>query len=333
MATSTDSGIYSVLDDERINGRSALFQAYNDGIDGSWATSLYTEIDSDSEIENYNWLGTAPKMQEWGSEFKYSEVPNYNATLRNRDWQSGELVKKGDIRRDKTGQVRTLMGQLGSAAATHPEEVFSTMLVSSETAGGTDLYDQAWDGQAFFDTDHSYTGAEFTTNQTNDLTASEVAALNVSTATAPTADEMASVIVGMVTHFYTLKDDRARPINANLRNFTIMAGTGPIAAAAAQAVTRDNLTSGATNPVQGLNAMGVGGINVILNPRLSALTTKVFIFSGDGALRPFIYQDEVGLNVWEIDPGQDQKYIKVGANKTGGFGFARWQSALIGTLS
>lgn len=333
MAASTDSGIYSVLDDERINGRSEFFQAFDNGIAGSWASSMYTGVDSNSEIENYNWLGTAPKMAEWEGEFKYSEVPNYNATLRNRDWQSGLEIAKGDLRRDKTGQIQRLVAQLGEAASRHPEEIYSDMLLTSETASGTDLYGKAWDGQAFFDTDHSYANSKFTTNQTNDLTSSEVAGLNVATAAAPTADEMASALVGMITHFYTLKDDQARPINSGLRNFTVMVGTGALASAAAQAITRDNLTSGATNPVQGLNAMGVGNLNVILNPYLSSLTTKVFIMSGDGALRPFIRQEEVGLSVWEIMPQQDQKVIKVGTNSTHGYGFARWQSAVIGTLS
>lgn len=333
MATATDSGIYSVLDDERINGRSEFFQAYDNGIAGSWASSMYTPIDSNSEIENYNWLGTSPKVSEWVSEFKYSQVPNYNATLRNRDWQSGLEIGKGDLRRDKTGQVLRLISQLGDAASRHPEEIFSDMLLVSETASGDDLYTKAWDGQAFFDTDHSYANSNFTTDQTNDLTNSEVSALNVTTAASPTADEMAAILVGMVTHFYTLKDDQARPINGGLRNFTVMVGTGDLASAAAQAVSRDNLTSGATNPVVGLRSMGVGGLNVVLNPYLSSLTTKVFIMSGDGALRPFIRQEEVGLSVWEKMPEEDEKTIKVGTNSTHGYGFARWQSAVIGTLS
>lgn len=333
MATSTDSGIYSVLDDERINGRSEFFQAYGMGIEGSWASTMYTGIDSSSEIENYNWLGTAPKMSEWVSEFKYSQVPNYNATLRNRDWQSGLDVPKGDIRRDKTGQIRSLIAQLGDAAARHPEETYSDMLLTSETASGTDLYGKAWDGQAFFDTDHTYANSKFTTNQTNDLTATEVAGLNVATATAPTADEMADILVGMITHFWTLKDDQGRSINGGLRNYTVMAGTGPIAAAAAQAIGRETLTSGETNPVVGLRQMGIGSLNVVLNPELSSLTTKIFIMSPDGPLRPFIRQEEVGLELFEKNPGPDAKNVLVGTKATAGYGFARWQSAVIGTLS
>ena len=333
MATSTDSGIYSVLDDERINGASAFFQAYDNGIDGSWAGGVSTTVSSNSEIENYNWLGTAPSMSEWVSEFKYSQVPNYNATLRNRDWQSGLDIAKGDIRRDKTMQIRALISQLGESAAQHPEEIYSDMLLTSETASGTDLYGKAWDGQAFYDTDHSYANSKFTTNQTNDLTATEVAALNVGTATAPTADEMADILVGMITHFWTLKDDQGRAINGNLRNFTVMAGTGPIAAAAAQAIGRETLTSGESNPVLGLRQMGLGTLNVVLNPVLSSLTTKIFIMSPDGALRPFIKQEEVGLEVFEKDPGPDAKNVLVGAKSTTGYGFARWQSSVIGTLS
>lgn len=333
MASSTDSGIYSVLDDERINGRSEFFQAFSDGIDGSWASTVYTNIDSNSEIENYNWLGTAPAVSEWVSEFKYSQVPNYNATLRNRDWQSGLEIMKGDLRRDKTGQVQRLISQLGEAAAMHPEEIYSDMLLTSETASGTDLFTRAWDGQAFYDTDHTYANSNFTSNQTNDLTATEVPALNVAVPTNPTADEMAQILVGMITHFWTLKDDQGRPINNGLRNFTVMVGTGPLAAAASQAISRDQLSQGETNPIIGLQSMGIGNLNVVLNPRLSSLTTKIFIMSPDGPLRPFIRQEEVSLSLFEKDEGEDVKFIKVGSNSTHGYGFARWQSSVIGTLS
>lgn len=329
----TDSGVYSVLDDERINGRSEFFKAMSDSVAGDWTPDVVSTIQSTSEIENYNWLGTSPKMALWEGGAPYGERPNFSATLQNKDYFAGEQIAKGDIRRDKTGQVRNIIAGLGESVALWPVEEVTSLISNSETASGTDLSGKAWDGQAFFDTDHTYAGAEFSSNQSNDITTTEVAALNVATATAPTADEMADVLTGMVTYMYTLKDDRGRPINGGLSAFTLVVGTGPLAAAAMSAIGLESLTSGASNPLRGMLGQTGGSISVKLDPRLSSKTTKLYLFGRGMRSTPFIYQDEVGLQLFERDPGEDQKYVYVGAKRTGRYGFGQWQKALLGTLS
>lgn len=323
------SGVYSVLDDERINGRADFFAGLGMGIDGSWATNIGTLIPSNSETENYNWLGTVPQLSVWEGEALLQELPNYSATLTNDEYISALGINKNDIRRDKTGQIRQRMSWLGRRAATHWEKLVSDLIIASETAAGTDISGKAFDGQAFFDTDHSYTGSNFTTNQSNDLSGG---VWDVATAASPTPDEAADCVLDMVGNFYALKDDQGEPINGDASNFLIMVGTVPLYSAFKSAVGLQNLTSGASNPVTGLTSSGIT-IDVRLNPRLSAKTTKVYGFRTDGDIKPFILQDEVGLTVEEEDPGILSKEVRVAAKATRAAGFGLWQGAMLGTLS
>ncbi len=326
MSAATQSGIYSVLDDENINARGDFFRGLGAGIDGSWATSLGSVISSDTEIEDYKWIGTSPQMAIWEGEALLQEMPNYAATLRNDDYLSGLKINKGDIRRDKTGQIRQRIADLGTRVSTHWETLTSTLIANGETASGTDLSGKAFDDQAFFDTDHTYLGSNFTTNQSNDLSGG---VFDVTTATAPTVEESVDAILGMVGNFYTLKDDQGEPINANANSFTLMVGTSALWGPMQAAVSQSNLAGGETNPIAGMD------ITVILNPRLSAKTTKVYMFAnvGGGGVGSFILQDEVAVNVGEEDPGRTSKHIEVTAQAVRAAGYAQWQKACVATLS
>jgi len=335
MSASNGSGVYSVLDDERINGRADFFEGLGLGIAESYATRFGSVITSNSEAEDYRWIGSAPGMSVWEGEALFEQLPNYAAILRNKQYQSGLRVQKKDIDRDKTGQIRRRIASLGQEASRHWEELIVDLISNGETASGADSGDlkdisgKAYDGQAFFDTDHSYTGSNFTTNQSNDLSAG---VYNVATATAPTADEAAKVVLDLVGNFYSLKNDQGKPINGNVRSFEIVVGTTPLYTAFTQAVGLQNLTSGATNPVTALQGQGLT-INVLYEPRLSAKTTKVYCIATGGGLNPFILQDEDPIDVMEEDPGMKYQYIEVMAKASRAAGYGLWQRAAVGTLS
>lgn len=335
MSASNGSGVYRVLDDERINGRADFFAGLGNGFAESYATRLGTVVSSNSESEDYRWIGTAPGMSVWEGEALFAQLPNYAAILRNKQYQSGLRIQKKDIDRDKTGQIRTRISSLGVEASKHWEELLTTLIGNGETASGADSGDlkdisgKAYDGQAFFDTDHSYVGSNFTTNQSNDLSSG---VWDVATATAPTADEAAKCVLDMVGNFYGLKSDQGKPINGSLRSFEIVVGTTPLYSAFVQAVGLQNLTSGATNPVTALTGQGLS-ISVMYEPRLSAKTTKVYGFATGGDINPFILQDEDPVDVMEEDPGMKYKYIEVMAKASRAAGYGLWQRAMLGTLS
>ncbi|MEM9111328.1 MAG: Mu-like prophage major head subunit gpT family protein [Planctomycetota bacterium] len=335
MSTPSKSGVYSVLDDGNINARADFFDGLGEGMSEGYAGSLGTIVESDSADEDYRWLGTAPSMSVWEGEALLQQLPNYAAILRNVPYLSGLRIEKKDIDRDKTGQIRRRISGLGQKASRHWEQLISTLIGDGETATGTDSGDlrdisgKAYDGQAFFDTDHSYEGAKFKTNQSNDLSAG---VWDVATATTPTADEAALCVLNMVGNFYSLKDDQGDPINGGLNTFRIMVGTVELYTAYTQAVGLQNLTSGATNPVRALDGQGLS-ITVDFEPRLSAKTTKVYGFATGGEINAFILQDEDPITVEEEDPGILKTHINVAAKASRAAGYGLWQRAVVGTHS
>ena len=335
MSATSGVGIYRVLDDERINARADFFRGLGEGIDEGYAQSIGTLIESDSETEDYRWLGTSPMMSEWKGEALGQQLPNYAAFLRNKEYEATLQIQKADIRRDKTGQIRTRIAGLGNKAGRHWDDLVQTLIANSETAGGAndgdlkDISGRAFDNQAFFDTDHSYTGSNYTSNQSNDLSSG---VWDVATATAPTPDEMAKCILEAVGTIHSFRDDQGDPINGGVRRFTVVAGTVQIQAAALQAIGLENLTSGASNPLRGLDGKGIT-FDVVLEPRLSAKTTKLYVFGSGGDINPFILQDEVPVTVEEEDPGITKKYIYAMASASRAAGYGLWQKAVLGTFS
>lgn len=322
MATTPSGGLYRVLDDERINARADFFQGLGQSISGSWAARVGTMIASDSETENYDWLGTTPQLQQWDGEAVAKQLKTYSYTLTNQEFEATLGIRKSDIRRDKTGQIRRRIGDLGVKAGDHWNKLAATVLGDGEST-------TCYDGQFFFDTDHAESGS----NQTNDLTATEVPSANAASTTVLTATEAAGIIFESVAHMMTLKDDQGDPINGNARNWVFVVGTAGLWKGLSQAIGLDSLTSGATNPVRGLQSEGFN-VSAILEPRLSAKTTKVYALNVDaGNVGPLILQDEVGVTVEEEDPGITSKNINVMASATRNVGYGLWQKAAVITIS
>lgn len=320
MATPT--GQYALLDNHNLIG--IFDQMYEAEIAGAWATQVGMPMPSDLASETYGWLGAAPSLEEIKGDVTEEQFAKFSYTLKNVEYGKAIKIAEKDMRRDKLGQIQARIGELASKAADHWNSLCSTLISSNGNA---------YDGNAFFATDHDESG----TNQVNALTNSHVSALNVSTATAPTANEMADALVGVLGKFYELTDDKGDPINGNARNFIVMAPTAQIWAAAQHAISSDRLSSGEANRVVGLASAEGLSIKCILNPRLVATTDAFWVFRTDGVVKPFLLQEEVALNTAVSGRDNDEwvkfrRYIfSLYTSRAAGYG--RWQSAMKATLS
>jgi hypothetical protein len=338
--SATQGGIYSVLDDARINAKEVFFQSLGTTFDGSWAAGLGgAPIMSSTEIERYKDLGSVPQLAVWEGEPKFQELPVYGGALRNIEFMTGLRIQKADLRRDKVGRIQQRIGQLGERASRHWETLLTNLIIASETDGSkvigsdADLTTQAYDGQAFFDTDHSFVGSKYTTSQSNDLPASTYSSLNVGTAAAPTVAEASAFITDLLAHFWTFRDDQGEPTNGDARNFMIMVGTAALFTPITSALGLQTLAAGVNSQAYGAIATLGLNVKVILNPRLSANTTKVYVFNTDGGGdKPFILQEETPLAIGEDAGTVFTKDVKVGVWGTRTAGFGNWQRAVLGTL-
>lgn len=333
---STMSGVYSVLDDERLE--LDFFQALGGAMGAGFSSRITTEVDTDSEVEKHGWLGAVAVMREWLGPAIGKELASFKAFLMNKDYESTMHIQKGDLRRDKTGQIRRRITQLGQVAGRQRDILISSLITNGETASGAadsegfrDLGGRCYDNQAFFDTDHDESG----TNQTNDLSSTEVPSANVSDTAAPTAAEMEGIITESIGHFYTLTDDQGEPINADSRRFQVQVpNRATYWAAASAAINSLNLTSGETNRLKSLQVDQGFSIDLVMNSRLSSSDNKVRIFvEDDGSVGPFVWQEEVEAQLDENDPGSTTKYVEVITWGTHAAGYALWQKALVVLLS
>lgn len=322
----TPLGQYALLDSNNLKG---LFNSmYEAEIAGNWAPTIGNLITSDSASETYGWLGAAPSLDELTGDMTEDQLSKFSYTLKNVEYAKAIKIAEKDLRRDKLGQIEMRIGEMAQKAQDHWNSLASTLIINGNSSGYT-----SYDGAKFFDTTHAESG----TNQVNALTNSHVAALDITTATAPTATEAAAAVTGVLGKFYELTDDKGDPINGSAKDFVVMVGTAALWAPLNQAIYGQALGAGVGDRVQALTGRNGITIDLVLNPRLSAKTTQMYMFRRDSVVKPFILQEEVGVTP-KVSTRDNDEYIKynrflfsVYTSRAAGYG--RWQSAMMATFS
>lgn len=293
----------------------------------SWVSRIAMHFDSNMPIETYAWLGASPVVREWLGERLHSSLVANNMTIANKTFEATLEVLVDDLRRDKTGQILIRIQEMADRVQAHWASLLSTII--NNGAGSTNGL--SYDGQYFFDTDHAE-GSSGTLK--NALTSSEVAALDVATATAPTASEMAQIIMGMISYFFNFKDDKGEPYNETANSFLVMVPVNMFGAAMT-AVRANLLNTGSGSYDNPLKESGFT-IDVAANVRLTS-TSKMYVFRTDARTKPFIMQEEQGLSISALAEGSEEEFKRnrhlYGVKTIRNVGYGMWQHALQGTLS
>jgi len=287
-------------------------------IDSSWVNQVANRYSSDQASETYAGTGNVAPMREWIGPKQAIPLNVGSITITNKDWESTLILYEKDLRRDKTDQLRMKAAELALRGTQHIEKILSALI---DTGDDGDI-GLAFDGQFFFDTDHSF-GSSGTIN--NDIT------FDVTTTTAPTPTEMGDAIMAGIQQLYTFKDDQGEPSNGNIKNFTVMVPV-PFFSAAMTAKNAMFLTNGVSNRL--LNLEGIN-INIVVNQR-STWTTAFAIFSTDRITKPFIIQTEVAPYLESLERESDfwfanhaELYSVVSADNVG---YQRFDGAVLVTL-
>ncbi len=313
-------------------GSRAIIGSFYQKLEGytgaSWIDLISMLFESDQASETYKWLGMSPAMREWIGGRNAKGFRENGITIVNKKFEATLEVLVEEIRRDKTGQVMVRIAELAERAVEHWGKLLST-LITNGTGSTSGL---CYDGQYFFDSDHSEGDSG---TQKNLLTNSQVGALDVSTATTPTPIEAAKAILGVIGYMQGYKDDQGEPMNSNAKSFLVM--TSPILwQFLAPGIFSPLTSSGSTNPLHAVIANDGISVKIASNPRLS-YTTQFVVFRTDGAAKPFIRQSEEGITIkakaegseFEFDEDKHQYGIKAVRN----VGYGYWQHAAHATLS
>lgn len=284
----------------------------------SWVPNLSMRVDSDKDSEKYVWLGTAPVMRELVGGKQPKTIRENNFTVANKDFEATLAIKTEWLRRDKTGLIRTKVAQLQERAQDHDAKLLSALI---DTADATPCYD----GQFFFDTDHSEGDSGTQSNKIN---------VDITTTTAPTAADMETAILTLVQSLYGLKDDQAEPINGSAKSFLVMVPVS-FMKATFSALGADVIVEGGqarTNLTKAVGSLGGLTFDVLVNPRLT-WTTKFALFRQDAVMKPFVDQVELDTYVTALAEGSDHEYKNkehlYSVERTKNFGLNQWQGAMM----
>lgn len=287
-----------------------------------WAAGVSMPFDSNQESETYKWLGMSPMMREWIGGRVAKGFRDNGVTIVNKDFEATLEVLRHELVRDKTGQIRVRIAELARKAANHWALLLSQYIIAGEASTlGT-----CYDGQFFFDTDHSE-GSSGT--QSNDIT------YNVNTTTAPTAAEMEQAILAGAQAIMGFLDDQGDPMNDDAQSFLVMVPPTFMAATAA-ALRNPIIVDGSGARTNTLPTIAGMSWAMAVNPRLT-WTDKFAVFRTDSATKAFIRQEEEAVTMDAIAEGSEEEFkfkrhlYGVKASRNVGFGF--WQDACLVTLT
>ena len=233
----------------------------------SYYRDLATRIVSNSDRETYRWLGTVPKLREWGTGRVAKGLRTESYSVENLKYEATIEVDRDEISDDQTGQIRLRVAELAQRAATHKDYLLGQLL---QLGGGPAA--EVYDGQPFFSDSHS-SGESGT--QSNDLTYAD------DEPTDPAVTNFRGSVKQAIAQMMKFKDDVGEPM--------AIAGTGLVC------VTPPNLYLTA---LEALNATIIssttnvleGAARVIALPWLTNASTW-YLLKTDVAVRSFIFQD------------------------------------------
>lgn len=296
----------------------AFYNKLQQDLNQTWIPGTSMLFQSNQESETYKWLGMSPAMREWIGGRDAKGFRENGITIINKKYESTLEVLVDEIRRDKTGQVMLRVAEQARRANSHWASLLTALIIAGEAAGG-----ECYDGQYFFDTDHSEGDSG---TQDNDLTGA------AATATQPTVTEMVDAIMACVAAILGFKDDQGEPMNEGASIFRVMVPTvymGP----AAGALNNAFISSGNSNTLVTLEGFKFA---LTVNPRLTS-GAKFYVFREDGDTKAFIRQEEEPITVSAVAEGselefnEDKHHYGIKAIRNVGYGY--WQHACLYTFT
>ena len=312
---------------ETLSSRAVIGRFYNtlEQDDGaSWAGQVSNLFTSDQSSETYPWLGQVPRLREWIGGRQAKGFLQNGITIENKHYEATLEIAVRDMRRDKTGQLNVRVDEFAQGANSHWASLLSTLLINGESTA-------CYDGQYFFDTDHSEGGSG---TQSNDISVdiSALATAAHGSTTAPSVGEMAACIMQGIAQIVGFKDDRGEPMNENASTFLVIVPVSLYATAIA-AVALPIVDNGNSNV---LPANGKWKIEVQANARLT-WTDRFAIFRTDAATKALIRQQETPVQLKVKAEGSEFEFDydahQYGIDTWRNVGYGMWQRACLVTMA
>jgi len=269
---------------------------------------LSTRVVSSSDRETYRWLGTVPRIREWGSGRLAQGLRTESYSIENLKYEATIEVDRDEISDDQTGQIRLRVAELAQRAATHKDYLISQLLIAGETNGNN-----SYDGVSFFNATHVSGGSG---NQNNLLT------YDAANADAPTVAEFKEALKAVIGTMLGYKDDQGEPLLISASSLVCI--VPPTMLFTATEAINATVIGNLQNVMQGI-------ARVVALPWLTD-ASKWYLLKTDGVVRPFIFQDrepvEFNALVEESDEGFRREKYLFGVRARYRMAYGYWQYAV-----
>lgn len=294
MSTSS----YRKLSSRGIKGMIMADLERSDQID--WPALVATNpLASDQEIETYEWVASQARIRSFKNGRAPTEYDVFELTVKNEPFEASVDIPKIWVERDKTGQIRERIGELGEEGVEHWGELLTDLIENGETELG-------YDETPFFGTTHEQgKSGVFANYLLGSVSAFSWA--NVNDPENPTAAEMAVILMRTVQHMRSWKKGNGKAANQQARKFGVMVPNNMEAATetAISATLLGSSTGSFTNTVAESKRVS---FELIPNGNLN-YTKKLYMFRLDKPNgKAFIRQQEKDYQIASKAEGSEYEY-------------------------
>lgn len=289
-----------------------------------WVEAVSNYFTSDQESETYKWLGQVPTMRKWIGGRQAKGFTTNGLTIENKHFEATLEIPLVDLRRDKTGQIEVRINELADRTNTHWAQLISQLIISGQST-------VCYDDQYYFDTDHSEGKSGLQSNKiTVDLTefSSQIDGGKVGNTASPSEAALRLAILRTIQQILSFKDDQGEPMNENASKFLVVVPTS-LWYLAKSAISVPLTVGGASNMVKVLDEVN---ISISQNPRLP-WNDKFVVFRTDSSVKPFIRQEEKGIQLKAIAEGSELEFMhdkhQYGVDTWRNVGYGFWQNACL----
>lgn len=279
-------------------GMNTKFMEAVDAYTPTWS-GIADFVGSDQNIETFPWLGSIPAPSEFTDERKARKVSEYSMTLENKEYEQTIAIKRALLDDERYGQLNGMASKMGNKFIKWMDQSIYAKL----PAGATAL---AYDGQYFFDTDHSEGNSGTQSNK-------GTSALDATTFAAARA-----AMLGF-------KDDQGDPVGIVPNLLVVPPALEKTALELVKAVT---ISTGGTNVQAGL-------AEVIVSPWLTDANNWYLLdVTSD---KPLMLQERIALELGfqgaDSEDGFKRNTYNYGSYWRGAFGYGDWRYAYGGIVA
>ncbi len=287
----------------------------------SWIDQISDYYPSDAELEKYPFLGTAPPLTKWVTNRSEIAPAEYTIEVRNELYEGTQKIPLELIWRDKIEAVQKLIDGLARRNVENWLDLLLELVIAGESKS-------TWDGQFFFDTDHS---SRASGTQDNDITT------DITTPTAPSVAEVANALIKTIAQIMGFKDDHGKPMNEQAQEFLVISNSTLLPTLGVAVGNQMIQGSGGAidNP---LSAFSGFKLRFFSTPRITWTNALLAIFRIDGPTKALIRQEEIAVDdgIDILGEGSDhafkQKEWLVGVKASRAVAYGNWQNACLHTF-